>query len=126
VAAESPGAGLGSVVWLAVGFRAGGQQGAGVGRLPGVVIQQRRHGRQQGHGLGVSAGAAAGSPGAGLGPVVWLALRLKAGGRQGLPWAGCPGGVIRQRQQGRRKGHGLGVSARVAGEHQEQQRSGWW
>ncbi|OZC34564.1 hypothetical protein B9Q17_06220 [Marinobacter vinifirmus] len=148
--AGSPGAGLGPAVWLVVKFKAGGRQGAGVGRLPRGVIRQRA-GRQQGHGLGVhrvgvsarvaghhqepgrSVGgdevwqlAAAGSPGAGLGPVVWLAVRLKAGGRQGLPWAGCPGGVIRQRQQGRWKGHGLGVSARVAGEHQEQQRSGWW
>jgi len=49
-----------------------------------------------------------------------------------------PGGVIRQRQQGRQQGHGLGVcrvgvSAGVAGQHQEQGRSvggvwfgNWW
>ncbi|OZC35631.1 hypothetical protein B9Q17_00865 [Marinobacter vinifirmus] len=34
-----------------------------------------------------------------------------------------PGSVIRQRQQGRRQGHGLRVSARVADHHQEPGRS---
>jgi len=94
VAAGSPGAGFGPAAWLAVGFRAGGRQGSAVGWLPGGVIRQR----QQGYGLGVSAGMAghsqeqqrsgwcwgglaaggSGSPGAGFGPAAWLV------------WGGCP------------------------------------
>jgi len=83
-----------------------------VGWFPGGVTWKRQQAASRCPGLGVCrvgvsarvagehqeqqrsgwcwGGLAAGSPGAGLGPVVWLAVRLKAGGRQGLPWAGSP------------------------------------
>jgi len=139
-------------------------------RSGGGVIRQRRQGRQQGHGLGVSARVAGEhqEPGRSVGGVIWQrrgrelwrylpgqhretnsgtgSKPLKRGGasmptditdkspfRQfcqlhirgfsKIRGVRSGGGVIRQRRQGRQQGHGLGVSARVAGEHQEPGRS---
>ena len=68
--------------------------------------------------------AAAGSPGGVAGG--WVQGRRPAGAAVGR----LPGGVIRQRQQAASRCPGLGVcrvgvSARMAGHHQEQRRSGW-
>ncbi|AKV95755.1 hypothetical protein ACP86_06030 [Marinobacter sp. CP1] len=94
------------MVWLAVGVRAGGRQGAAVGRFSGGVIRQRQHGGQPWGCVvwGYLPGRQVSTRNSSVrlvvmrsgnwrqpeAPAVWLAVGFRAGGRQGLPWAGCP------------------------------------
>jgi len=59
------------------------------GYLPGRQVCTRNRSVRAGAGV-VWQQVAAGSPGTGLGSAAWLAVGFRAGGRQGLTWAGSP------------------------------------